>query len=145
MALRAVSSAEDWHRGQVNISNIHLVSVTKFDKTLTALCQICIISTHLCDFLNKHQEGSPHWLSSFYCVRLWAIQPSENGIIYSLSTSGMLAPLSLTTAGQFTLVPLTPSSVTAAFTSKSVYKYIADKEMASERLICSRSCWRGIF
>lgn len=106
----------------------------KFDRSLiytSALCiMICIITVHWWYVRHKHWAGSPHRLSSLYCVRLWAIQPSENGIIYSLSTSGMLAPLSLTTAGQFTLVPLTPSSVTAVFKSKSIYKYITDKKMS---------------
>lgn len=155
MALRVVSSAGDWHHSQVHISKhppcfshwmINLQRrCDKFDKSWiypTALWEICIISTHLWDCVHG-QVGSPHWLSSFYCVRWWAIQPSENGIIYSLSTSGMLAPLSLTTAWQFTLVPLTPLSVTAVFKYKSIYKYITDKKMASELLIfCS---WRGTF
>lgn len=115
-----------------------------FDRSLicrTALYELCIISTHLCKLLHKHQTGSSYWFSSFYCVRFCAIQPSENRTIYSLSTSGLLAPQSLTTAGQFTLVPLTPSSMTAVFISTGIYKYITDKRMVltTEMLIYSRS------
>lgn len=71
------------------------------------LGEICKISTNLWAFLNKRPAGGSPWLSGSRCLRLCAIHP--------MSTSCMLAPLNLTTAGQFTLVPLTPSDVTALF------------------------------
>lgn len=103
----------------------------------TELCEICTISTNLWDLLHKHKAGPSYKFSTLYCARFCMIQPGENGIIYSLSTSGMLAPQSLTTGGQFSLVPLTPSSETAVFKSTGMYKYIAHKRTAltSEVLI----------
>lgn len=105
MASRAVSSAEDWHCGQVNVSNIHPVRPQQ---------------RYVCEVSQESRRWSPCWL---YCVWFLAIQPRENGIIYSLCTSG--------TAGQFTSVSLAPSSMTAAFKSTGIYKYSTDNKRRS--------------
>lgn len=77
--------------------------------------------------LQKPQAGITYWLGSFDYLRLCAFWPSAKGIIISLNIGSTPVPLSLSTVGQFTSVSLSPSSVTVAFKSTGVYKYITYK------------------